>query len=244
MPDSIDDLLAAVPLARTALLEITPAATIGKQIGHIVEGEGIVSLLFACTLSGYPDWHWTVTVGRAGEDAAVTVLEAELMPGDGALLAPDWVPWSDRLAEYQAAQEVLAAEAVAQAEADEDDDLDDEDDDLDDEDDVLDRRLDGIDIDSVDGGYVEGVDIGYDEETDVDSDLDLAVEEAAALADDEPDAVEPAASAPVLSSDPEVREAETAEHDAGDDRADPQAADSGVLAGDEQRRDEGENPQD
>ena len=66
-----------------------------------VEGENAVSLLFEATMAGYPGWHWTVSVG-ASLARNPTVLEAELMPGDGALLAPDWVPWSDRLADYRA----------------------------------------------------------------------------------------------------------------------------------------------
>ncbi|KQQ94760.1 hypothetical protein ASF62_08505 [Leifsonia sp. Leaf325] len=123
-----DVLLAAEALARTALAEITPVETIGEPAGHIVEGEHALSLLFETRLTGYPGWHWTVTLGRV-EGAEPTVLEAELMPGENALLAPDWVPWSDRLADYRAAQEAVAAAAAeAAAEGDDVDDLDEEDD--------------------------------------------------------------------------------------------------------------------
>ncbi|KQR54041.1 hypothetical protein ASF88_04175 [Leifsonia sp. Leaf336] len=195
----VSDLVAAVPLARAALAEITPESTIGEPLGHVVEGEGVVSLHFASSLAGYPGWHWTVTVGRADDDAQPTVLEAELMPGDDALLAPDWVPWSERLAEYQAAQEALAAETEeAGAEGDEEDDdavdgdYDDDDDESDDdESDDEDESDDDHDIhdlhgdDDLDGVDIDSVDVGYDERTDVDSELDLASEEAAALADDE-----------------------------------------------------------
>jgi hypothetical protein len=38
-----------------------------------------------------------VTVARAPRAKAVTVNETVLLPGSGALLAPDWVPWQDRL---------------------------------------------------------------------------------------------------------------------------------------------------
>ena len=84
------------------------------------------------------------------------MLEAELMPGDGALTAPDWLPWAERLAEYQAAQAALAAEGL------ETDDLvidQDEDEDLDDVDD-----LDAVDFDNdgspiLHSGDVDGVDI-------------------------------------------------------------------------------------
>ncbi|NUU07660.1 DUF3027 domain-containing protein [Leifsonia sp. C5G2] len=170
------ELVAAVPLARQALAEITPERTIGEPLGHVVEAPGVVSLLFASLLPGYPDWRWTVTVGRTGDDEEPTVLEAELMPGDGSLLAPDWVPWSERLAEYQAAQEALAAQAGETAE--DGDEAEDEDDDVED-DDVHDLHAD----DDLDGVDIDSVDVEFDEETDVDSDLDLEAEEAAALAD-------------------------------------------------------------
>lgn len=106
-------LLGAVDVARRALLEATAPETVGSVVGHLVEDEHVLTLLFAADLSGYPGWHWSVTIARV-EDAEPTVLETELMPGESALLAPEWVPWSERLAEYRAAQEAAAA-AAAQA---------------------------------------------------------------------------------------------------------------------------------
>jgi hypothetical protein len=149
VPDA--ELLAAVDLARAALLEITPADTVGEPAGSIVEGDRLLSLLFANTMPGYPGWFWTVTLARV-DDAAPTVLEAELMPGEGALLSPEWLPWSDRLAGIEADQE---AERIA-AESDDDDEDDDDDDDDDDEDDEdeddpaedADDVLDGVDFEA------------------------------------------------------------------------------------------------
>ena len=113
-------LLAAHDLALAALHEITPVATVGSAAGYTVEADGVVSLRFETTLRGYPGWFWTVSVARVGEDQP-TVLEVELLPGEEALLAPEWVPWAVRLADYQAAQAALAAEAAS---GDEDDDSD------------------------------------------------------------------------------------------------------------------------
>ncbi|OUE25563.1 DUF3027 domain-containing protein [Clavibacter michiganensis] len=147
VPDA--ELLAAVDLARAALLEITPASTVGEPAGSIVEGDRVLSLLFATTMPGYPGWFWNVTLARV-DDAAPTVLEAELMPGEGALLSPEWLPWSDRLAGIEADQE---AERLA-AESDEDDDEDDDDDeDEDSEEDAGDAEdaddvLDGVDFEA------------------------------------------------------------------------------------------------
>ena len=167
VPD--ETLIAAVELAREALQEITPASTVGEPAGHVVVDDHVVSLLFANTMAGYPGWFWTVTLSRTADDAAPNVLETELMPGDGALLAPQWVPWSERLADYRAAQEAAAAAAA-------DDALDDADDtdEFDDEDDVAlsgdprDRDRDGIELE-----YDEDdVDAASDDSDDDDSDED------------------------------------------------------------------------
>lgn len=168
-------LLAAVDVARAALTQITPADTIGEPVGHIVEDEHVLSLLFDCLLTGYPGWHWTVTLSRIDQDAAPTVLETELMPGNDALLAPEWVPWSDRLAEHRTAQELAAAEeALEGADDADDDDADDDDsenedsdesDDFDDEshdddaDDALDEdALDHDDFDDDGDDALDGID--------------------------------------------------------------------------------------
>lgn len=160
MPEKFEE------LARGALLEITPASTVGDYIGTTDEGDGVVSVLFASAQPGYPDWKWTVSIAQV-EDSEPTVIEVELMPGEGALLAPDWVPWSDRLAEYKAAQENTPDESD-----DESDDLDDNDDDDDDSDEDLDDD-DVLGNDVLHGGDLDGVDIDdHDDSDDDDSDDD------------------------------------------------------------------------
>lgn len=57
----------------------------------------MVTHRFACRDLGYRGWHWAVTVARASRAKNVTVAEVVLLPGTEALLAPAWVPWSDRL---------------------------------------------------------------------------------------------------------------------------------------------------
>lgn len=190
-----EQLLAAHDLALTALREITPATTIGEPAGHRIEAEGVVSLLFENRMEGYPGWFWTVSLARV-EDADPTVLEVELLPGDHALLAPDWVPWAVRLAEYQAQQVLLAEEALAAGVVD-DEELDedelgdelDEDDDLDDED-VEDLDASDFDIDGsrhLHAGDVDGVDIDeLDEAADTEAEASDALDDLSA--DDSADA--------------------------------------------------------
>lgn len=149
---------ADVALARAALLEITPASTVGEPAGSITEADGVITIYFDTTLRGYVGWKWTVSISH-GEGSSVSVLETELTPAEGALLAPDWVPWSERLADYKEAQAELAAHALDAEEGSDDDDHDDDDDDEDfDDEDVNDDDeallhsgdLDGVDIDSLD----------------------------------------------------------------------------------------------
>lgn len=187
-PDADERLVGAHDLALEALREITPASTIGPAAGYLLEDDGSVSLRFENRLPGYPGWHWTVTVARV-DDADPTVLEIELLPGDGALLAPEWVPWVERLAEYRAHQVELAEQAAAAAvDADEvdefvvgeddgvEDDLDDDDDELDDEDqdaDILHAGdLDGVDIDELDESAVDFDDDDESDDSDDDTDVD------------------------------------------------------------------------
>jgi len=120
-----------VDVARAALSEITPESQVGDLTSETTDDEGVTTLTFAATMLGYPGWHWTVSVAQL-EGEEPTVLEAELLPGDGALIAPDWVPWSVRLEEYKAAQAAEAAARKAAGESD-DDQHDDDDDEHDDE---------------------------------------------------------------------------------------------------------------
>jgi len=132
-------------VARAALAEISPSGTVGDLLETAAREDGTSTLRFASTLSGYPGWHWSVSVAEvAGEEP--TVMEAELMPGEGALIAPDWVPWAERLEDYRAAQALIAAETSAVDDEDEADLADERDDD----DDLGDDPDDGIDFEDVD----------------------------------------------------------------------------------------------
>jgi hypothetical protein len=87
----------AVDLARDALVRTVGAERVGDHAGLQAEGERVVTHLFDCADPAYAGWRWAVTVARAPRAKAVTVSESVLLPGPGALLAPDWVPWQDRL---------------------------------------------------------------------------------------------------------------------------------------------------
>ncbi len=169
--------------AREALLEITAAETIGEPAGFREESDGVTTVYFDTTMKGYVGWKWTVSLVHL-DGAEPSVLETELTPAEGALLAPEWIPWSERLADYKELQAERARDGAMDDGPDDelDDGLDDDDDDgLDDEldDDALDDDdhddddddsddddfdddgallhsgdLDGVDIDSLDESEV------------------------------------------------------------------------------------------
>ena len=87
----------AVDLARAAVEAVVSPAHVGDHLGVQAEGERIVTHLFDCQDPAYSGWRWAATVVRAPRAKTVTVSETVLLPGPGALLAPDWVPWQDRL---------------------------------------------------------------------------------------------------------------------------------------------------
>ena len=90
----------AVELARAAAVEVA-GATVGDHLAVEAEPEAggghVVTHSFATTDPAYVGWRWAVTVARADGADEVTVDEVVLLPGDAALLAPGWVPWSERV---------------------------------------------------------------------------------------------------------------------------------------------------
>ncbi|MEV7284481.1 DUF3027 domain-containing protein [Streptomyces sp. NPDC093252] len=87
----------AVDLARAAAEEAAAPGVVGEHTGLTTEGDRVVTHLFECRELGYRGWRWAVTVARASRAKVVTLDEVVLLPGPDALLAPEWVPWSERL---------------------------------------------------------------------------------------------------------------------------------------------------
>jgi hypothetical protein len=89
---------AAVEEARAAaVIEADDPRLVGAYLGVEAEGERLVLHRFACHARAYPGWVWTVVVSRASRIRKITVDDVALLPGEGALTAPQWVPWSQRL---------------------------------------------------------------------------------------------------------------------------------------------------
>lgn len=125
--------------ARKAAVESAPVNGVGAFVELIEEGESVYTYLFETKQKGYVGWRWSVTVFDSVDGP--TVSEVLLMPGEQSLVAPHWVPWSERLADWKALQAELERQAAEEAalaadegeDSDEGDDESDEDDDFDDE---------------------------------------------------------------------------------------------------------------
>jgi hypothetical protein len=87
----------AVDLARSAAEEAAGPGQVGQHLGVEADGDRICTHLFGCLDPAYAGWRWAVTVARASRAKVVTVSESLLLPGPESLLAPDWVPWRDRV---------------------------------------------------------------------------------------------------------------------------------------------------
>lgn len=118
----VDEILAAAKdVALQGVQEIAPAHAIGL-VHHVrAEEERLSTHLFECTLPGYRGWFWFATLSRAPRSRVATICEVGLLPGDDALIAPDWVPWADRVRpedlEENAAQENAESDAAAEESA-------------------------------------------------------------------------------------------------------------------------------
>jgi len=87
----------AVDLALAAAEDVAGIDGVGEHLGMTADGERIVTHYFTARERGYIGWRWAVTVTRASRSKQVTVDETVLLPGDGAILAPRWLPWSERI---------------------------------------------------------------------------------------------------------------------------------------------------
>lgn len=88
----------AVALAREAVVDSPQGEqAVGEHLGVVVHEDRLLTHLFECRLRGYPGWTWYATVARAPRTKHVTVCESGLIAGPDSLLAPDWVPWEERM---------------------------------------------------------------------------------------------------------------------------------------------------
>ncbi len=88
----------AVEIARLAALEDAKNEKyVGQFISIETDDDHVATYLFEAFLPGYVGWRWAVTVAKVDAQSAATVCDVVLLPGTDALLAPDWIPYSNRI---------------------------------------------------------------------------------------------------------------------------------------------------
>jgi hypothetical protein len=114
-PDAF--LAAAVDVARAAVEGIAPAEQIGRHLAAKSEGDRLVTHLFESKLPGYGGWQWYAVLTRNSRSKEVTVDELGLLPSEDSILAPEWVPWAERVRPGdEQAEEPLEVAAAARRE--------------------------------------------------------------------------------------------------------------------------------
>ncbi|WP_375401199.1 DUF3027 domain-containing protein [uncultured Amnibacterium sp.] len=157
------DTAALRDLAFDALRDVAPDGTVGELVAITGDGE-VREVTFASLLPGYRAWKWTVEVAVLPQ-LQPSVLEVALLPGEGALIAPPWVPWADRLADYR---RLHPEDAHDDAANDPDDENVDDEDILDDDDAMDDDAIDDDDeVDAVDDHLDTDLEIADPDEFDI-----------------------------------------------------------------------------
>ncbi|BDQ00651.1 DUF3027 domain-containing protein [Aquiluna sp. KACHI24] len=87
--------------AQAVLAETAEQGSVGEFLGEFEISKGAIELRFDCTLRSYKSWYWSVVFTQVDKRKEATVSEINLLASEGALLAPAWVPWAERLAEFR-----------------------------------------------------------------------------------------------------------------------------------------------
>jgi len=94
-PDAF--LAASVDVARAAVEGIVEPEQVGRHLAAKSEGDRLVTHLFESKLPGYGGWQWYAVLTRNSRSKVVTVDELGLLPSEDSILAPEWVPWAERV---------------------------------------------------------------------------------------------------------------------------------------------------
>ena len=87
-----------VDFARAAALEDAKNEKfVGAHISVESDDDHVATYLFEAFLPGYVGWRWAVTVAKLDSESNPTICDVVLLPGTDALLAPAWIPYSERI---------------------------------------------------------------------------------------------------------------------------------------------------
>lgn len=111
----------AVDVARSAVVDAAgEEAKVGEHLTVEAHEDRLLTHLFECSMPGYRGWHWFATVARAPRTKYVTVCEVGLLAGEDSLLAPEWIPWEERMQAVKDQNDPATDDGGQHAVADED----------------------------------------------------------------------------------------------------------------------------
>jgi hypothetical protein len=92
------DIFGALDLAKKAAIEDAGKSDyVGEFYSIDSDEDRVATYLFEAKLPGYHGWRWGVTVAKIDDSSKPTICDVVLLPGTQALLAPNWVPYSQRI---------------------------------------------------------------------------------------------------------------------------------------------------
>ena len=93
-----NDIFGALNIAKQAVIEDAGKSEyVGEFYSIDSDEERIATYLFHAKLPGYSGWMWAVTVAKIDDQSPATICDVVLLPGAKSLLAPNWVPYSQRI---------------------------------------------------------------------------------------------------------------------------------------------------
>lgn len=93
-----NDIFGALDMAKQAAIEDAGKKDfVGEFYSIDSDEDRVATYLFEAKLPGYNGWRWAVTVAKLDEKSVPTICDVVLLPGSKALLAPNWVPYVERI---------------------------------------------------------------------------------------------------------------------------------------------------
>ena len=93
-----NDIFGALNIAKQAVIEDAGKSEyVGEFYSIDSDEERVATYLFHAKLPGYSGWMWAVTVAKVDDKSPATICDVVLLPGAKSLLAPNWVPYSQRI---------------------------------------------------------------------------------------------------------------------------------------------------
>ena len=91
--------MSTLELARSAAIaDAGNPELVGADVSVEIDDDGRVeTYLFEAHLAGYKGWRWCVTIAKVDKKSEPTICDVVVLPGPDSLIAPDHIPYRDRI---------------------------------------------------------------------------------------------------------------------------------------------------